>query len=388
MKIVYDISSAQPQGSIITNGGGEYSIVILESLLKQNNGKQIDVLIDANKGTSKKIQELIERYSLIEKKYTSEKEMAEILNTYDKIVFPIFYPTYSNLNINKDKKIIGLIHDLSSFYGVYLTNNKYEFIAQDGFDWMRYIYKKLTAKKLMNATLTQHKRLFTLTDNTNIYTVSNFSKSALEYFMPECNVKDVFYSPNRELTKMSNGSTNEKYFLLVNSSRWAKNNIRVVMIFDKLFSDDRYKNRFRDYKVILTGCNESVRKFLNSKLKNKSRFDLKSFVSDEELASLYKNTYLFLYPSILEGFGYPPIEAMKYGTLCACSTSTSIPEVCGDAAIYFDPYDDDAIIMAIFRSFNQTIRDEKVVKIKQRVVEITQRQENDTNRLISIILDK
>ena len=160
------------------------------------------------------------------------------------------------------------------------------------------------------------------------------------------------------------------------------------MIFDKLFTDDRYKNRFRDYKVILTGCNESVRKFLNSKLKNKSRFDLKSFVSDEELASLYKNTYLFLYPSILEGFGYPPIEAMKYGTLCACSTSTSIPEVCGDAAIYFDPYDDDAIIMAIFRSFNQTIRDEKVVKIKQRVVEITQRQENDTNRLISIILDK
>ncbi len=46
------------------------------------------------------------------------------------------------------------------------------------------------------------------------------------------------------------------------------------------------------------------------------------------------------YPSLYEGFGFPPLEAMQYGTAVLASNVSSIPEVCGDAALYIDPYDE------------------------------------------------
>ncbi|RIL07157.1 MAG: hypothetical protein DCC71_04070 [Proteobacteria bacterium] len=59
--------------------------------------------------------------------------------------------------------------------------------------------------------------------------------------------------------------------------------------------------------------------------------------SDEELAAIYRGATLFVYPSLLEGFGMPPLEAMQSGVPVACSNASSIPEVVGDAALCFDP---------------------------------------------------
>jgi len=67
------------------------------------------------------------------------------------------------------------------------------------------------------------------------------------------------------------------------------------------------------------------------------------YVSDEELATLYTNALCFVYPSIYEGFGYPIIEAMKYGCPVATSNTSSMPEVAGDAAVFFDPHNSRSI---------------------------------------------
>lgn len=66
--------------------------------------------------------------------------------------------------------------------------------------------------------------------------------------------------------------------------------------------------------------------------------------SDEDIAALYAGTSLFVYPSRLEGFGMPPLEAMTYGAPVAVSRAASLPEVCAQAARYFDP--DDATQLA------------------------------------------
>jgi glycosyltransferase involved in cell wall biosynthesis len=60
-------------------------------------------------------------------------------------------------------------------------------------------------------------------------------------------------------------------------------------------------------------------------------------VSDEVLRAYYANADLLVFPSLYEGFGFPPLEAMASGVPVAASRAASIPEVCGDGAAYFDP---------------------------------------------------
>jgi glycosyltransferase involved in cell wall biosynthesis len=63
------------------------------------------------------------------------------------------------------------------------------------------------------------------------------------------------------------------------------------------------------------------------------------YVTDGELRALYENACCFLYPSLYEGFGIPPLEAMTCGAPVIASHAASLPEVCGDAAVYCDPRD-------------------------------------------------
>lgn len=70
---------------------------------------------------------------------------------------------------------------------------------------------------------------------------------------------------------------------------------------------------------------------------------------DQDLIALYGMARVFVYASLYEGFGIPPLEAMACGTAVACSATSSLPEVTGDAALYFDPCDVDDIAGTIGR---------------------------------------
>jgi glycosyltransferase involved in cell wall biosynthesis len=82
-------------------------------------------------------------------------------------------------------------------------------------------------------------------------------------------------------------------------------------------------------RVELSGVRQDVRFF--------------GFVPDETLAALYRLASVFAFPSLYEGFGLPPLEAMACGTPVVTSNVSSIPEVVGDAAVQVDPYDQTAI---------------------------------------------
>lgn len=71
--------------------------------------------------------------------------------------------------------------------------------------------------------------------------------------------------------------------------------------------------------------------------------------SDAEIKSLYAGAFAYVFPSLYEGFGFPPLEAMCCGCPVIASNRTSIPEVCGDASMYFDPLSTDALKTAMER---------------------------------------
>lgn len=85
-----------------------------------------------------------------------------------------------------------------------------------------------------------------------------------------------------------------------------------------------------------------------------NRIHIPGFVPDELLPDLYAGAEMFIYPSIYEGFGLPPLEAMACGAPVITSNCSSLPEVTGDAALLIDPQDVNAITAAMDRLLKDT----------------------------------
>ena len=75
--------------------------------------------------------------------------------------------------------------------------------------------------------------------------------------------------------------------------------------------------------------------------------EVRGYVSADELAGLYRTATALVFPSLHETFGLPPLEAMASGCPVAVSRAGSLPEVCGDAARYFDPRSTDEIVESV-----------------------------------------
>lgn len=105
-------------------------------------------------------------------------------------------------------------------------------------------------------------------------------------------------------------------------------------------------------------------------------------INDAALRSLYENALAFVFPSIYEGFGIPPLEAMNCGCPVVASNISSIPEVCHDAAMYFDPFDKKSIVAALQAiTSDSELRNTLIKRGQDRVFEYS------WSRSASILLD-
>jgi glycosyltransferase involved in cell wall biosynthesis len=111
------------------------------------------------------------------------------------------------------------------------------------------------------------------------------------------------------------------YFVLVGTKGW-----KIDKLIEQIENDSLLQNR-----VIFTG-----------------------FVDDKYLSALYSGAEAFLYPSLYEGFGLPPLEAMQCGLPVICSNTSALPEVVGGAGLLVNPYDKDEICDAMFTLLNDS----------------------------------
>jgi glycosyltransferase involved in cell wall biosynthesis len=140
---------------------------------------------------------------------------------------------------------------------------------------------------------------------------------------------------------------NEQFILYAGNVKPHKNVERLIDAFHIL-----HTNGFEHLKLLIIGSDISkyatLRRAIHTHdLHKYVRF--LGFVSDETLAALYRLSAVFVFPSLYEGFGFPPLEAMASGTPVVASNLSSLPEVLGDAALLVDPYDANALADAIRR---------------------------------------
>ncbi|SIT43931.1 Glycosyl transferase group 1 [Paraburkholderia ribeironis] len=186
-----------------------------------------------------------------------------------------------------------------------------------------------------------------------ILTVSNYSKmrichhlkideSRVTVITPGADHLDRVVSDPAVVSRL--GLVKDAYCVIVGSLDPRKNLLRVLEAIGKL-------ERLTAVKFVIVG-GRNPRIFHSEDAQRpvySEQIRWAGFVSDGELKSLYENAGCLIFPSLYEGFGLPPLEAMYCGCPVIASSRTSIPEACGDAAMYCDAISADDIAAKILR---------------------------------------
>jgi glycosyltransferase involved in cell wall biosynthesis len=194
-----------------------------------------------------------------------------------------------------------------------------------------------------------------------VITVSEASKrDILRYFrIPESRIEVIYNAiddrfwqepPADEVARVRERyRLTDPFILYAGSIKPHKNLERLIESFHLLRQNSP---ELKDVQLLIIG--DEISKYAalrravhRHKLHKQVRFF--GFVSDQTLAALYRLADVFVFPSLYEGFGLPPLEAMASGTPVITSNVSSLPEVVGDAALMIDPYESAAIAEAMHR---------------------------------------
>lgn len=202
----------------------------------------------------------------------------------------------------------------------------------------------------------------------HVITISEFSKNKIiEHFkIPEEKISVIYNGVdisesmifNKENIKFKNLPP---YILTVGSLEPRKNLNRLIAAFME------YKNETRtDVKLVIVGKKGVSRVFGDSNITdiNNDHIIFTDHVSDTELQYLYKNCLGFCYPSLYEGFGLPPLEAMHFSIPVLTSDNTAMKELCQDRAILVDPHSIISITEGIFDLLSNKISEETIFNNK------------------------
>ena len=385
MNLLFNLVAVQPIHSAKFHGGGSYGEVIFWALVKR--GVQFSCAYDSKKYLDPMILDACKTQN-IPLFDVNEKTPQQIIdeNQIDTFYTPL-YSLEKKWDINV-KDFVFTWHGVRalemqySWAGVGFAKKlgqKFEALVRYRESWKKHYYKP--KYQALAARMAEGKA--------RTITVSEHSRASIKSFFPELLDLEipVFYSPMTAYEPegfLPPGVAAKKYFLLTSGARWEKNNLRAAKAFDELVGMYQSQGKPFDFKMVITGAANS--KAYLRHLKHKDRFVLLGYVENRELEFLHQNAYAFVFPSLNEGFGYPPVQSMRYGVPVAASGTTSIPEVCGDAVLYFDPYSVSEIKNRLVQLLDSKIYDEYAARAPKRYVEVHTRQIADLEEAVNFIL--
>lgn len=234
----------------------------------------------------------------------------------DKVLFPRGYA--SLLHLTKESVII---HDMIPFY--YHEHYPNHFGKLENFYIMQRL--KASARKA-----------------DDVITISEASRQdIIKYSHAAADKITVIHNGYTIIEEQKPARTNESYILAVTSELPHKNAIGVVKSYEAYcrITDD-------PLPLKIVGIDD-IGKFTSDPEIKKRTTCIKYVEKSEDFYRLLYNANVFLFLSLIEGFGFPPIEAMQLGTVVICSNISSLPEVAGSAAVYVNPTAYDEVAKAL-----------------------------------------
>ena len=152
-------------------------------------------------------------------------------------------------------------------------------------------------------------------------------------------------------TRSRYGVPEGNYFLSLAAPQPRKNLAHLIRCFFRLLDE----HQLPDTYLVLAGSKEQgwmyddIFETADASSRHRSQLIFTGYVADEDLAALYSGALAFVFPSLYEGFGLPPLEAMQCGTPVIASNTTALPEVVGEAGLMVDPLDEEALCQAMLR---------------------------------------
>jgi len=238
----------------------------------------------------------------------------------------------------------------------------------------------ITVPKAFSTVQRWYNRVFlylSLLGRVEVFTVSNHSKNDIlriyrnvpknKVHITYCAVDTNKFKPLSELNQDKIEMINEKYnlpdeYLLFVGTIEPRKNLKTLI---NVISVLKKRNQF-NMPLLICGSKGAGYNEILMLIEDLNLYDLvriTGYVEDDDLPYLYARASLFVYPSIYEGFGIPPLEAMASGVPVVTSKVSSLPEVVGNAAICIDPYDQEEMAARILEVLdNESLRDDFIKK--------------------------
>jgi len=280
----------------------------------------------------------------------------------------VFFPNIIFGAVSKNIKVIATIHDLSfERYPEY-------------FSWKRRFWHIfINSKKICRRA----DKIIAISDSTasDISSLYEIGKEKIN-IIPSA-IADNFHIINRNDKKLL--EVKEKYnlpfkfILYLGTIEPRKNILGIIRAYNKLQSSAETSVETGLKPVSTVACNDEIAKYKLviagssgwlgeeffeeiERSKFKEKIILPGFIEDCDKPFMYNLSSLFIYPSFFEGFGFPPLEAMSCGVPIIASNNSSLPEICGNAAILIDPHKPEEICEAMKQILSDKALREKLVQ--------------------------
>ena len=334
-------------------GIGRYTHELVDHYIDLNNklDKPHQLVLFFNKPEFKKFKEVENvKKVLVDAKHYSFAEQTKFLFKLNKEKLDIVHFPHFNVPIFYRRPYVVTIHDLTlNFFPGQKMTKFYHRLAYN-----------LTIK---NATK-RAKKIIAISKNTkkDLIEILNIDPKKIEIVYNGIDERFKLIQDASIFKKTLKKYKISKQFLLYTGVwRNHKNLPRLLKAFKMLKEE---KNL--DLQLVITGKEDphypEVKKTVK-KLDLTEDIIFPGLVDDEELIHLYNAAFIFVFPSLYEGFGLPPLESMRCGTPVAASNISSIPEVCGEEnAVYFDPYSATDIAEKIYSLYIDTAKQAELVE--------------------------